>query len=165
MEKASIQIGLGQLEQAAETVAHIASNHKFKKIADSYWFGRTTQTVSQVFDKMSKLKNQLIQDYAQKDDKGFFKSGPQGIQIIPEKKEEFALKIKELFEIRETKTVFQIELEALDGAELSAQEITPLMGVWVKALKEPEDPAGNKSTEAGPECKPSESGPKPSSIN
>ena len=140
MEKVKVEIGLAQLEKAAEIVARIASEHKFKKISDSYWFGRTTQTVSQAFEKMSKVKNQLIQDYAQKDEKGFFKSGPQGIQIIPEKKEEFAGKLKELYEIRESKTVFQIELEAIEGADLTAQEVTALIGIWIKAPAEPDEP-------------------------
>jgi hypothetical protein len=151
MEKAKIEVGLWQLEQAAEIVARIAAQHKFKKVSDSYWFGRTTQNVSQAFEKMSKVKNQLIEDYAQKDEKGFFKSGDQGIQIITEKKDEFAGKLKELYDLRETKDVFMIDLEALEGSEFTAQQITPLMAVWVKAPQEPEDPPGNTSGEAGPQ--------------
>ena len=151
MEKAKIQIGLGQMEQAAGIVAEIANTHKFKKVADSYWFGRTTQVISKIFEKMSRVKNQLIQDYAQKDEKGFFKSGPGGIQIPPEKKEEFKGKLDEVYDLRETRDVFLIELEALEGTEFTAQQITPLMGLWIKEPAVPEDPPGNTTKETGPQ--------------
>jgi hypothetical protein len=139
MQKKEIQVGLGQIESAASVVAQISTSHKFKSVSDSYWFNRTTQNVSRIFEKMSKIKNELIQDYAEKDEKGLIKGGASGIQIVPEKKEAFQSAFEELYNLRETRLVFQLPLEALNGCALTPAEIVALVGIWIYEPRDVEE--------------------------